>query len=423
MTHANKTKIALGVALALQVPAIAGPTEAPPVEPAPASNPGDWCAFLQNAGSLYKNKENPYIQEFKIEGRLQFQMATLNGEDVNGGDWSSNFNEFRRFRLGGKAKFLQYFGVKGVVDLVNDERVLNEPNEGLEWGYQQWDEGYVSFDLGKALKTDAFETLELKYGRQKFVLGSEARESSKNIYTIERSAISNKVYGSYRPTGLTLEGESGPWSFAASLYSSTTDGTDNEGFNGWQDSVIYLLGAGYQVNDELKLYADWTYNAADVTDGDDSVMDYAWASSISALYDAGKWGVNGDLIYGDNGGARLGNGSTENGDFWGVVVLPYYWLVDEKLQLVGQYQYAGAESSEGMRINSRYGRDRGTGGLNNVDVNSGRGDNHNSFYAGLNYYLCGQNAKVQAGVEFQTMDTPVGDFNTTTYLLAFRTFF
>ena len=37
--------------------------------------------------------------------------------------------------------------------------------------------------------------------------------------------------------------------------------------------------------------------------------------------------------------------------------------------------------------------------------------------------LCGHNAKIQAGIEYQTMDTPIGDFDTLTYLIAFRTFF
>ena len=105
------------------------------------------------------------------------------------------------------------------------------------------------------------------------------------------------------------------------------------------------------------------------------------------------------------------------------MVMPYYWLIEDKLQLVGQYQYGGADADEGIRVNSRYGRARGTGGTSGIDVNSGRGDAHHSFYGGLNYYLCGHNAKVQAGIEYQTMDTPDGDFDTLTYLLAFRTFF
>lgn len=424
MNQQNKPKLplAIGLALGLQIPLFAGP-EAAPVEATP-SNPGDWCTWLQNKpGTLYKSKENPYLQEFQLEGRLQFQLAHLEGDDVNNQDYSEDFNEFRRFRLGAKAKFLQYFGAKVSVDLVKDERILNDPNEGLEWGYQQFDEAYLSFDLGKALGETAFDTLMVNYGRQKFVLGHEARASSTKLYTVERSAISNKVYGSYRPTGLSVDGTLDQWSFTGALYSTTVDGEDNEAFNGWQDSVIYFASAAYQATKELKLDVDFVYNDADVAAGDNSIMAYKWATSFNAEYDAGPWGIVGDFIYGDNGGARLGNAPDRSDNFWGLVIIPYYWILEDKLQLVGQYQYGGAEAAEGIRVNTRYGRARGTGGTSGIDVNDGRGDNHNSFYGGLNYYVCGQNAKIQAGIEYQTMDTPAGDFDTLTYLLAFRTFF
>ncbi len=422
MNHKKQLPLVLGLALGLPIQAHAG-TEAAPTATAP-SNPGDWCAWLQNKpGTLYKNKENPYLQEFQLEGRLQFQMAHLEGEDVTGNDYSSEFNEFRRFRLGAKAKFLEYFGAKVSADLVGDERINPSPNSGLGWGYEQFDEAYLSFDLGKALGQGPFDTLMLNYGRQKFVLGQEARTSSTKLLTVERSAISNKAYGSARPTGLSADATMDQWSFSAALYSSTTDGADNEAFNGWQDDVIYYASAGYQVNDELKVGADFVYNNADVASGDDSVLGYEWATSLNAEYSKDSWGVIGDFIYGDNGDTNTGNTAPRDGDFWGVVVMPYYWIVDEKLQLVGQYQYGGADGAEGIRINSRYGRARGTDGTSGIDVNSGRGDEHHSLYAGLNYYLCGHNAKVQAGVEYQTMDTPKGDFDTLTYLLAFRTFF
>ncbi len=148
-------------------------------------------------------------------------------------------------------------------------------------------------------------------------------------------------------------------------------------------------------------------------------MDYEWALAFGAEYDAGKWGLNADIIYGDNGDADY-NGANRQDNFYGLQVTPWMWLIDEKLQLVGQYQYQGSEDSQGIRINSRYGRREVGPGINN---GGGRGDSHHSIYGGLNYYLCGHNAKIQAGVEYQTLDAVGGDLDTTTYLLAFRTFF
>ncbi len=424
MKYDHTKTFTLALALGLTGLASAG-TEKMAIEPAPVeSNPGDFCEWLQNKpGTIWKDKSNPYLQEIQIDGRLQFQTAYLNGNDVNDNDYSSKFNEFRRARLGVKTKFLQYFYTKVVYDLVDDQRI--RPGQGsVNWGYKQFDEAYIGFDLNKALGDTMFDSLEVKFGRQKYVLGYEARESSKEILTVERSALSNKVYGSYRPSGFTIEGETGPWFFQGSIYSSTVDGADNTEFNWYQDAIIYYAAAGYQVNDELSLLIDYSYNAADVTKGDNNLVDYAWASSISAAYDNGSWGAVAEVIYGDNGGARTGNANPDRqGGFGGFIVTPYAWLIKDRLQVVGQYQYQGASDAEGVRVNSRYGRARGTGGLTGADVNSGRGDSHNSFYGGLNYYICGNAAKIQGGIEYQTMDTPVGDFDTVTYLLAFRTYF
>ncbi|MFU8848198.1 MAG: porin [Opitutales bacterium] len=384
--------------------------------------PADWFSWLEdNPGRLYQNKENPWLQELSLMGRFQYQLAYVDGEGVDGRSFNETHDEYRRARLGVQGKFLKYFGFRYQVNLVDDNR--NSAGGGdLDWGYHSIDEAYLSFDLKKAMDWDAWDRLRLSYGRHKHLLSQEAHTSSNNLLTVERSAISNKVYQSGRPTGLKLNAVMGDWSMLGFINSSTRDGADNKEFNGWQDSEFYSLHIANQVNDALMVGFDFTYNDADAT-SEDSVLSYRWATSLHAAYDAGSWGVIGDLIYGDNGGSDMTANRNRQGDFWGVVVMPYYWLVDGQLQLVGQYQYAAAKESEGIRVNSRYGRADGTGAAPLGDVNSGRGDQHNSLYAGLNYYLAGHKAKVQAGVEYQNMETPRGDFDTTTFLLAFRTSF
>jgi len=71
-------------------------------------------------------------------------------------------------------------------------------------------------------------------------------------------------------------------------------------------------------------------------------------------------------------------------------------------------------------VNSRYGASTKSAPAN---VNGGRGDEHHSLYAGLNYYLCGHNAKIMGGVEYQTMETSTGTrgkFDTLTWVIAMR---
>ncbi|MDQ8208997.1 porin [Coraliomargarita sp. SDUM461003] len=382
----------------------------------------NWFAWLaDNPGSLYKNPENPLLQELKLMGRVHYELGYVDGSDVNNDDFSEGHDEYRRVRIGTQGKFLQYFGFKYQINLVSDAR--NTASGGdLDWGYDSIDEAYLSFDLAKALDSQHFDRLKLHYGRQKFVFSQEGHLSSNKMPTIERAALSNKVYDSGRPTGLKLDGAAGDWSFQAALYSSSTDGDDNAEFNGWQDDLLYYAHLAKKIDPQLKIGLDLSYNNADAS-SEDSVLSYRWASSLHATYDADIWGIAGDLIYGDNGGSDMTTDSERQGSFGGIVLTPYRWIVKDKLQAVAQYQYARAEESEGIRINSRYGRAAGTGSTPLADVNSGRGDEHHSIYTGLNYLLLGHQAKIQAGVEYQTMDTPSGDFDTLTWLFTFRTYF
>lgn len=410
MKYNNLTKLALGLALGLQMPAQAGP--AAEATPASSGNAGDWCATLKSKPTLYKNKENPYIQEVGIEGRLQWQTAHI---DVHGlTDDSDTFTEWRRARLGTKIKFLNYFSAKYQINVVDDDR----PSGGdVDWGYDSIDEAYLTFDLGKAINTSYWDDLNVGYGRYKYTLGYESTASSKKLLTVERSALSNKVYGSSRPTGLKLEAAKDDWEFAAALYSSTTQGSNDQEFNGWQDGEILWFHAGYAPEGNWTYGFDLSYNTADPTDGDDSQVAHKWATSLNAEYEEGRFGIIGDLIVGEN----LDNTDPDReGTFYGAMVMPYYWIIEDKLQGVVQVQHMQSSDPEGVRFNSRYGRRN-----HSASVNSGRGDSHQSIYAGLNYYLCDHNAKIQAGVEYQQLDTPdpAGDVETLTYILGIRSYF
>lgn len=409
MKYNNLTKITLGVLMGLQIPTFAGPA----AEAAPASNCGDWCSMLKSKPKLYKNRENPYIQEIGIEGRLQWQTASTDVDDVNGAEFSETFTEFRRARLGTKIKFLNYFTAKYQVNMVDDDR----PSNGdIEWDYQDIDEAYLEFNLGKAINCSYFDSLSLGYGRYKYTLGYESTTSSKKLLTPERSSLGNKVYGSARPTGLKLEAEKGDWEFAAAIYSTSADGDEHETFGSWQDGENIWFHAAYSPDGPWSYGFDLSYNNADIGD-DNEAAPHKWATSFNAEYDGGNWGIIGDLIIGEN----LDNSTAaREGTFYGAMVMPYCWVMEDKLQWVGQIQYMASSEDEGVRINSRYGRRTESYG---ADVNSGRGDSHLSLYTGLNYYLCDHNAKIQAGVEYQDLDTPDGNIDALTYILAVRTYF
>ncbi len=429
----NHLTHALRCALPVALTGLACAGELPPVAPAPTGD-GDWCEWLSSKpGTFYKNSENPWIQEFGVFGRFQWQAAYLWGEDTTGYDFSDDYTEVRRFRLGAKMKFLQFFEAKANVNLVDDARhsVLPWPgNDSLGWGYEDFDEAYLKFNIKDALGIDFLDELAIAYGRHKFELGYEARASSKELLTIERSAISNKVYGSYRPTGIHLEGAKGPWSAVLGLYSTdaiTRVGGNIEFIGGWNDGLAYFTSVGYEARENLNFVWDFVYNDADQRSGDDNLWGYRWATSLSMQYEEGPWGLIVDGIYGDNGSSRLGNlAPNRQGDFWGLVVMPYYWIVEDKLQGVVRYQYQGSEESRGIRLNSRYTR-RDHGFPVNASIAGGRGNEHHSIYAGLNYLICGHNLKVQAGLEYDWLNAPMagtdGDVSALTAWFGFRSYF
>ena len=386
--------LTLGLILGLQIAANA--------------NSGDWCSWLQSKpGALYKNAENPWIQGINIGGRFQFQAAYMDGEDANGRDFNDTYDDYRRVRIETKTEFLRFFTANIKLNMVNDGRPAGND---LDWGYDTFDEAVFSFDIKKAFGAGPLDELTLNYGRFKFNMTEEVHMSSKEIYTVERSAIANKLYGANsRPTGFTLDAALGKWSGTVGVFSGEDD---SEFIGGWNDGKAYYLSLAHETTDEGRLGLDFVMNDED---GVDDYLGYAWATAFNAIYEKDRFGAITTAVIGENNGAGIRGGS-----FHSLMVMPYYWVVEDRLQAVFQYQYVGSSEAEGMRTNSRYVRAQHSPGVN---VNGGRGDELHTLYAGLNFRICGDNAKVMAGVEYASLDTPTGNVNALTYLVAFRTYF
>ena len=292
--------------------------------------------------------------------------------------------------------------------MVNDSRFAGGD---LDWGYDTFDEAIFSFDIGQAFGSGPFDSLKLNYGRFKVNMTEEVHTSSKKILTPERSAVANKLYGvNNRISGFTLDAGKDEWSGTIGVFSSEDDADFIGGFN---DGIAYYLSVRHQTTDE------WAFMLDAIgldRKGTDNNLGYNWAVALNAIYEQDRAGIISTLVIGENSPGVVNRG----GAFHGLVLMPWYWLVEEKLQAVVQYQYSGADQSEGIRTNSRYVRARHSPGVN---VNGGRGDELHTLYSGLNWYLCGHNTKIMAGIEYATLDTPAGDVNALTYVMAFRAYF
>ena len=400
--------------------AYGGPETVEDVEP-DESNSGGWCEWLDDSpGKLYENKKNPWIQSLEIGGRFHYQISYQDGTDVNGRDYNDTYDEYRRFRLETKVRFLQFFELDLDANLVDDRRFRNGPDNDLDWGYDDFNSATIGINLDKFIKDDPFEKLELVYGAIRLPITEERRQSSNEIYTIERSLLSNRLSGeNSSPTGLMLEVETEAWAGVLGVFSAEDD---SDFIGGWNDGQFYLASLTWKPKKDFSITMDYVLNDAD---GTDDALGYQSAFALGTTYEEDRWGIIGSWVYGDNGFGDPTdsdrNRANRQGDFYGVTVMPWYWLVEEKLQLVFRYEYVNSQESEGIQLTSRY--VRGSHDDATVDVNNGRGDLYQAYYLGLNYHLCGNNAKVMGGVLYEDLNTPGGDVDAITYTLAFRTYF
>ncbi len=418
MTQTNKLVTAATLAvLATPLTGLAGDAKTI-IEPAAPQQSITACDALKNIGTLYKNSENPYIQEFKLFGRYQYQVGSIAGNDINGDGFNGNFDQHRRFRLGAQMKFANYFKVKANVNLVVDGRLVGRD---LNWGtpdagFAVFDEAKLTFDAGKAFSVNGLDTLHFTYGRQKLKMSQEAHTSSKKIKTVERSALANTIYRSARPVGFTVDASKGSWKGAAAIFSDQISNDEWDSVIGeWSEGLAYYVSATKTFDNKDQLIMDFIYH----DDSSDAIADwigYEWAASAAYTGSCDRWGYMANVIVADHGDV-LGK-PDRSGLFYGIIGMGTYDLIEGTLEAVAQYQWQGSEESEGVRTNSRLFRIDNGG-----DVNSGRGDSHHSLYGGLNWYLCGDNAKVMVGVEYQNLDTPDGDADSTTLWAAYRMYF
>ena len=419
-TNVASSRILRGAALALALattPAMAG-TDAKSAITAPPAEEGNFCSWLsEKPGTLYKNKENPYIQELGIFGRFQYQHAWIDGKSDGQDFWYNNEGDFRRVRLGARVKFLNYFHLWANADLVRDFR----PAGGsADWDYHNLYEAQLLFNAQKAFSLDNHSKFNLAYGKSEIKISYESNTSSKKIKTIERSAIANKIMPP-NMTGAWIDAKTGNFGYYGGVFSTALD----EELSDWDQGELYLARASYDFTDasgcdKAEVLASFAY--ADHAGLQDVLANYEWAGSLAGRVQQGRASYMANVIFGDNRSDAL---TDRGGSFWGFVFMPTYWLVENDLEAVFRYQYQGASEDKGIRLNSRYARTAGAVEQEDIaPLRAGRGDEHHSAYLGLNYYFCGDNSKIMAGVEYDDLTSDGDDiYQGFTYALAYRMYF
>ncbi|TLD72078.1 hypothetical protein FEM03_04955 [Phragmitibacter flavus] len=345
--------------------------------------------------TLYKNKENPIIQELALQGRIHLQYAYGDSDEGNYGTsdrpeevtWGDEV-EVRRWRLGLKSKLFNQFTLDGMInvspdidpfyDSIYDLRLIWSPNKNFNLG------------VGK---------------RKANYFGLEQGISSNNILTVERSLLSNTLFAG-ELVGAWADGKAGNFLYGIGVYAAAED----DELDTFSAGEMIQVSLGYDYSEAVGAKKAFTklefqHSTDEGNAGGAGLFDNA--ISLNSTYENGRFGFYSDVLAGFGQGGQ--------GDVFGVILMPAYYIVEEKLQAVLRYQFATGDS-DSLRLQSRYER------LAPDLTDGGRGEQYNAVYAGLNYYLYGHKLKFMGGVEYHNMDGggDGGDFDGVTFLAAFR---
>lgn len=340
---------------------------------------------IWNLATLYKDSDNPYIQEVKLRGRYQGQYHWL---DSNQGD--DNSWEDRRSRIGVDVKFLKQFAFRGDV----------QGSDGFDPVYNGVVDFYVKWSPSKSFN--------VTIGRQKPQIGHyDFVQSTNNQPTFERSQIFNQLRVD-RVVGGVVDGKQGNWIYRAGLYSNEIDLE----FGSFDAGIAFSTGIGYDLAEAFgldKAEVDLDYLHSDIQSNSTILNRYENLISATLWLEQERWGFVAE------GFAGSGNSPDAAGFF----LQTTYDLLPEMLQLVGRYSYSNGDGADSVIAQSRYERraPQLTGG--------GRGEHYHAVYTGLQYFIYGDKLKLMAGSEYSTVEGGGngGDFDGWTHFAGVRVSF
>lgn len=341
------------------------------------SGPTSLGEKLENLGRLYKNDENPVLQEWWFLGRYHGQAVDVDGDNTHFDDW-----ENRRFRIGSQAKLFEKMTLHAQMVSGFD---VNPFYNGFTELWTQW-----AFD-------DAFA---ITVGQQKHRFTHDRNVSSRYLQTLERSMLTNMFNADYTPA-ITASGKTDSFAYYTGFFSNATSSDMWDSFTELDSGVSFLASGTWDVKKKIELeeaFVNVCYLYSDANENATNLNRFRDGFSTALILTEGPASLVSELL----AGLR-----SENGDAIGINIQPGYFFT-EKLQLATRYQLAYADESSGLVAQRRYER--------NVGLSTG--DRYQSGYVGLNYYIAKHRIKWMSGVEYSDMNGQ----DALTLSFAFRTF-
>lgn len=364
-------------------------------------NDGDWCkAIPWDIGTVPTDAESPWLQSLRFGGYIHLQAASVSGRAANRDFSYGRALDVRRARLTMKGQALNALSFVAHANMALDE---GRTNGGVEFDYFGLFTAYAKLDINAIFPNTGLDTFSVAYGKRKLTELNEEDETSINsILTVERSSLSSFVVPFRLATGTT-----GGWMALGrgddlvTLGIFTTDASPE--FGTWDDGTL-LIGSW-----EHDFSKAWCMEEAvvsigggvqDVEAGDEQYSPWEWVFTPWFRLREGPW----EFRFSGAWGQLEGPAATTGGSFWGACLMPVYWLVEDRLQLVARYEVMGSESPRGVQMRSRYAREAGR--VQNEAIPSlaaGRGDFHQALYGGAVWWVCPKRLSVLGGVEWEQL--------------------
>ncbi|MCC5835167.1 MAG: hypothetical protein JJU20_10570 [Opitutales bacterium] len=291
------------------------------------------------------------VTELKIRGRIQGQFAYADGSNSNTAAAATDYStmEIRRTRL----------GVQGRI--FDDWRFMVEANV------------LSTTDLDGAVLTYAANPeAQFTVGKAKPRFGHEENTSSASILTMERSRLTGLFNGG-KPIGVRVHGAVDNFSYYAGLFNGASTSTSRMGSG--NDSYLWNASVGYNMS-PVRLRLDYLHSTKA-----SGYYRFEDAFAFSAHYNADQFDLRAELMRGSDHASNKIRG-------W--YVMPSYFFTPGKLQGVLRYEQVKGDAGVNLGAN-RYAAD--------VPGIYRSGNRYNALYAGINYYISGDNLKLMAGIE------------------------
>ncbi len=326
----------------------------------------DYEEIWRHAG-LYESDQG-LVKSFALSGRLQAEAAWF---DADQGEFDDLL--WRRFRFGFKSEF-----AGGWVAQLEGDFDLNEPIG--DW-YNRLTDAYIGWNPGREI--------DLRVLKHSAGFTLDGATSSKKLLTLQRNNVTNNLwFTSEYFSGISVTGLlDDRWHYRAGLFSA--DGDDEIGTSEGGEFLLASIGYNWAKALDMKsAYLRLDYVSNDEEPGNDT-PDFSDVMTLASKWEKGRWGLWTDL--------SAGRGYYDQSDIWGVALMPFY-NQSELTQWVFRYTYMDSDEPNGLKP-GRYER----------DIASGRGDEYNEVYAGLNLFFYGHKLKWQTGLQYTTMDDEADD--------------